>query len=98
MKYLCVEVRPQSQKLKIKKNLGWEASKINEPQFKVWLTSPPIEGKANEELVKAFSKWLGVPRSCIRLAKGDTSKLKMLEFVGCEMTEVVAKLSEIAAD
>jgi len=47
-------------------------------RLKVKLTSPPVDGKANEELVKFLSKTLKIPKSSIEITKGETSKKKTL--------------------
>ena len=49
---------------------------------KVRLTSPPVEGAANAELIKLFSKKLDVPKSSITIVSGETSKTKRLRVSG----------------
>jgi uncharacterized protein (TIGR00251 family) len=50
--------------------------------LKIKLASPPVDGAANEELVKLLSKRLDVPRSDIEIVAGHTSKLKRLLIRG----------------
>lgn len=45
---------------------------------KIALAAPPIEGRANEELVRFLSQLLDVPKSTIELLRGATSKRKSL--------------------
>ncbi len=49
---------------------------INEEYIKIKLNSPPIDGRANKEVVSLLSKVLGVPKTSIELLNGDKNKLK----------------------
>ena len=51
---------------------------VNEEFVKIKLNSPPIEGRANKEVIELLSKVLGVPKTSIELVSGDKSKLKTL--------------------
>jgi len=46
--------------------------------LKVRLKSPPVDGAANEELVRLLSKEFAVSRSTIEIVSGQTSKLKVV--------------------
>lgn len=48
--------------------------------LKVRLAAPPVEGAANEELVRFFSELLGVPQVRVRLQRGGQSRHKVLEI------------------
>lgn len=61
---------------------------------KIKLSAPPIEGKANAELIKYLSKSLGVSKSSITFVSGETSKDKMLEIPNFDMKAIIEKLSE----
>jgi len=49
---------------------------ITEEFLKIKLNSPPIENKANKEVVTILSKTFGVPKSSVKLMFGDKNKLK----------------------
>ncbi len=49
-------------------------------ELKIKLQSPPIEGKANEALLKYLSQQLELPRSQITLKTGQTSRHKVVEI------------------
>ena len=49
-------------------------------RIKVYLTSPPIEGKANAALVEFLSEHFKVKRSKIKLLKGAKSRDKLVEI------------------
>ncbi|MFM7580618.1 MAG: DUF167 domain-containing protein [Microcystaceae cyanobacterium] len=46
----------------------------------VWLKSPPVEGKANQELIAVLAKTFGVPQQAIRILRGQGSRLKLIEI------------------
>ena len=61
---------------------------------KIKLSAPPIEGRANTELIKYLSKSLGVSKSSIAFVSGETSKDKLLEIPNFDMKAIIEKLSE----
>jgi uncharacterized protein len=48
---------------------------------KVKLTSPPVEGEANAELIKLFAKIFRVSKSDISIVSGQTSKTKQVKIL-----------------
>ena len=48
--------------------------------LKVRIASPPVDGAANLELVKLFSKTFGVSKSEIEILSGQTSKTKQIKI------------------
>jgi uncharacterized protein (TIGR00251 family) len=50
--------------------------------IKVKITAAPIEGKANEALIRFLAKELGVPPSCIEITWGQHSREKTLKISG----------------
>jgi uncharacterized protein len=48
--------------------------------YKIWLTVPPLDGKANEALIKFLSKQFNVTKWSITIVRGQTSKLKIIEI------------------
>ena len=48
--------------------------------IKIAITTLPIDGKANEALIKFLSKELKIPKSNIAITKGLTSKNKIIEI------------------
>ena len=56
--------------------------------LKVKLTSPPVGGAANAELIKLVAKKLGVPRSSVAIASGETSKTKQIRITGVTAAEL----------
>jgi len=50
--------------------------------IKVKVTAPPIEGKANEALIRFLAKEFGIPPSCIEMIRGHHSREKTLKISG----------------
>jgi len=50
--------------------------------IKVKVTAPPVEGKANEALIRFLAKELGIPLSRIEILKGHRSRKKVLKISG----------------
>ncbi|AHJ30475.1 hypothetical protein NSP_41750 [Nodularia spumigena CCY9414] len=46
----------------------------------VRLKSPPVDGKANEELIKLLAEKFHVPKSHIRIKSGVSSRQKLIEI------------------
>jgi uncharacterized protein len=67
-----VKVKPNSKQQKIEEQT--DGSLI------VHLKSLPIDGKANEELVKILAEKFDVPKSHIKIKSGLSSRLKLIEI------------------
>lgn len=68
-----------------------------EDWYRIALTAPPVDGAANEALVKFLSKTLGVARGDIVLASGKQSRQKTLHVTGADLETVRAALALAAA-
>jgi uncharacterized protein (TIGR00251 family) len=60
--------------------------------IKIRLAAPPVEGAANAELVAFLAKQLGVPRSAVRIVKGERGRNKVVEIEGISRADVQALL------
>ncbi len=60
--------------------------------LKVRLVAPPVEGAANEALIKLLAKRLGVRRSQVEIVAGRRSRAKMVSVIGLTPAEVEARL------
>lgn len=49
--------------------------------FKIKLTAAPVEGEANEALIKLLSKHFDAPKNKISITKGLRSKNKVVEIL-----------------
>lgn len=73
-----VHLHPKSAKNAVE---GWEEDAAGQRWLKVRVTAPPEDGKANKALIKLLSDHFNLPKSCIRLVSGDTSRKKMIEII-----------------
>lgn len=49
-------------------------------EIKVKLTAAPVDGEANKKLIAFLSDEWDMPKSKIRIIKGETSKNKLIEI------------------
>lgn len=57
------------------------------------LHAPPVDGKANQALLKWLAGCLGVPQHAVTLARGDTSRRKQLRISAAAASQ--ARWSEL---
>jgi uncharacterized protein (TIGR00251 family) len=69
---------------------------IHAGAVRISLTTPPIEGRANEALIAFVAELLRIPRARISLLSGTTSRTKALHITGKYPPEVEAALFPIA--
>ena len=48
-------------------------------EIKIKIKAPPVDGEANEELIRFLSKEWDIPKSKIKIVKGEKSKHKLIE-------------------
>jgi uncharacterized protein (TIGR00251 family) len=66
----AVKVHPRAKKNTITGELG--------TALKLSLTSPPVDGRANEACIEFLANLLKVPRSSVTIASGQTSRQKVI--------------------
>lgn len=49
-------------------------------EYKVWVSAPPAEGKANEALIEVLADYFNVAPSLIRIKSGGKSSHKLIEI------------------
>ena len=76
----AVKVHPRAKKNAITGELG--------DALKVSLTTPPVEGRANEACIEFFAKLLNLPRSSVTIAAGQTSRNKVIRVLGLTTQQV----------
>lgn len=70
---ITVRVHPRASRAKT----AW-----NGEVLEVWVTAPPVEGAANEAVLKAIAKELHVPLSAVSLRSGAGSRTKVVDVKG----------------
>ena len=74
MARFTVKVHPRARRSAVTGRLG--------DAWKLDLTTPPVEGKANEECVRFLAELVGVSRARVRIVTGLTSRTKLVEIEG----------------
>ena len=69
---ITVQLRPGAKQASIEK--------IDEGQYKVWVTAIPEKGGANEALIELLSDYFDTAPSNIRIISGNKSKHKLIEI------------------
>lgn len=55
---------------------------LHDGALKIRLNAPPIEGRANEMLIKYLATCFEVPSKQIKLVRGEKSRKKIFEITG----------------
>lgn len=71
---------------------GWDIDTEGRPVLKVRVRARPIDGEANEALIKLIAKSLGVPKSAVGLQRGGQSRTKMISVSDLSDEELRARL------
>lgn len=68
---LAVQIAPNAKKT--------EVIAVTDEALRIRLHAQPIDGKANEALIRFVADTLSVPKSAVKITHGFTSKRKLLE-------------------
>ncbi len=60
--------------------------------IRIYLNSPPVDGKANAECINLLSKKLKTSKSNIVIEKGDHGKNKRISVSGISLEEVIMRI------
>ncbi len=63
--------------------------------IRVYLNSPPVDGKANKECVEILSKKLKTAKSNIAIEKGELGRHKRISVSGMTIDEVMNKIKGV---
>jgi len=85
MARVSVKVHPRGRRAAITGKLG--------DAWKLTLTAPPVDGKANEECVRFFAEFAGVARSHVRILSGATGRFKLIEIDGVGQDQLEQRLN-----
>lgn len=70
---IYVKVSPRSSQNKVEK--------ISEGDYKVKITAPPVDGQANDMLIKVLAEHFGVPKSNLKIVGGKSAKTKIIDVL-----------------
>lgn len=69
---IWVTVKPQAIRQELKKNASGE--------YAASVRAPAREGKANEATIELLADYFSVPKSSVRIIRGQTSRRKLVEI------------------
>ena len=90
MTQLAIKLQPGASADRID---GWDVDPSGRAVLKVRVRARPIEGQANDALVKFLARALDLPKSAVTLARGSQSRLKMVEIAGLDDAALRARLA-----
>lgn len=70
---LSIKAQPASARTEIKEI-------FDDGTIKTSIAAPPVQGKANKELIKFLAQLFGVSRENVRIIKGQWSRAKQIEI------------------
>lgn len=82
--YIAIKVQPRASKNEIGPALGDE--------LKIKVTAPPVDAAANDAVVELIADTLGCSKGKVQLAKGQTSRHKLIFVSAMTTAEIAAKL------
>ena len=62
--------------------------------LRIKIAAPPVDGAANEELIRVLAKAFNVSRSAVTIVSGQTGKVKQISING-RTNDVVARLTDL---
>lgn len=87
---LRVFVKPRSSKSRV--------AGAHEGMVEVALAAPPVDGAANDELVRTLARVIGVGRSSVQIVAGERSRTKLLAITGVTVDVLRARLDAALQD
>jgi uncharacterized protein (TIGR00251 family) len=88
----AVRVQPRASRTAISGVLGVG----DNAALKISLTAPPVEGQANEALVRFFAELLNIPRSSVEIISGSQSRSKVVRIREVSAERILSRLKQPA--
>ncbi len=63
-------------------------------RLKVQIAAPPVDGAANDEVVRLVARLAGVSRRSVSIARGDTGRRKTVAVDGVAPEDLAQRLSD----
>ncbi len=70
---LGVQVKPNARESKV---VGWADART----VILAIAAPPVEGKANDEVVRFLARALGLPKSSVSIERGASARIKLVSL------------------
>lgn len=82
---LTCRVTPNARRSEV---LGWGADEKGRPVLLIKLGAPPVEGKANIELLRFLAETLDCAKGSLTLLRGESSRVKVVELPAEELAKL----------
>ena len=66
--------------------------------LKIKLTSPPVDGAANQACIRFLAKAFGISPSCISIVRGETRRHKTIQFRAMDEQTFLKKLASLISE
>lgn len=73
---------------------GWARDDAGRAYLKIRVAAPPVDGEANAALVRLIARTLKLPAGAVRIASGDTARIKQLEIEGIDAAALAKAFGE----
>lgn len=70
---IYIKVIPKSSRNKVEK--------ISEEEYKVWVMAPPVDGKANEAVVRLLADYFDVSKTKVKIVGGKSVRTKIIDIL-----------------
>ncbi|OGZ58564.1 MAG: hypothetical protein A3B96_04340 [Candidatus Spechtbacteria bacterium RIFCSPHIGHO2_02_FULL_43_15b] len=69
---IYVSAKPNSKENKVEK--------ISEDHFRVYVSEPPVKGRANYAIIRLLSEYFAVPPGGVRIFRGHLTREKIIDI------------------
>jgi len=76
---LAIRVQPRAKRTEVAGERG--------DAVVVRVNAPPVDGRANEAVCRLIAKRLGVPRTAVRIVRGESARDKLVRIDGLSADE-----------
>lgn len=83
---ISVRITPRSSKMSVRQN--------DDGVFVIHLTAPPVEGAANNQLVRFLANALRMPKTSLEIVSGVASRNKRIRITGISPLQAQKLLSQ----
>lgn len=71
-----------------------ELTGFQDGTLKLRITSPPVDGRANNECIRVIADFLGIKKGQVTIVSGYTSRIKTIAVEGLTAKEIGARLDK----
>ena len=96
-KAAALDKQPASGRITVKVQPGASSDRLagkTADGWKLAVTAPPVEGRANRACTEVLARRLGVPPSSVIIVRGTSSRQKLIEVRGLSRSEIENRLQQ----